>query len=248
MGLAYQLVDEITSLVCEMKPQDIAFLGDQVLYINKKSALKILKRHSVDNLDDVDFGVSHRPEFARRGFISTKSFFSQLGVKKLAFIDLNEFGDVQLDLNRNIPPQFSNHTSFLINVGTIEHIMDIYTGLKNCARLVTVNGALLMVVPKRIYPSHGFFDINPTLLYDFYGEHGFSLINEKYLCYIGNPSNAFFFSMPVKSSFFSRLLYGYGFSGMPWSYLHLSLWKKDRCVDTYNPVIQGRYLNMLKNR
>ncbi|MEE8058021.1 MAG: hypothetical protein V3T17_09310 [Pseudomonadales bacterium] len=80
-----------------------------------------------------------------------------------------------IDLNDPIPEQYRNRYHFVIDAGTTEHVFDYAQALRNCATLVKLHGYIYHGVPMN-WPNHGFYNISPTLYYDFYEDNGFKTI------------------------------------------------------------------------
>jgi len=63
----------------------------------------------------------------------------------------------------------------VINPGTLEHCFDVATATFNAWRAVKVGGALLNVAPVTMV-NHGFWNVNPTAVYDFAEANGGAVV------------------------------------------------------------------------
>jgi 2-polyprenyl-3-methyl-5-hydroxy-6-metoxy-1,4-benzoquinol methylase len=51
--------------------------------------------------------------------------------------------------------------------GTLEHIFDYPTAIKNCMKMVKPGGHLLLTTPANNWFGHGFYQFSPELFYSF---------------------------------------------------------------------------------
>ena len=75
----------------------------------------------------------------------------------------------------------------VFDIGTLEHIFDVPTALKNITKMLKPGGRVILILPASNAIDHGFYSFSPTLLYDFFSSNGF----EDFSCYLleGNPLN-----------------------------------------------------------
>jgi len=104
-----------------------------------------------------------------------KSFFKLIGNVKVDIIDFQQYqGDeIVLDFGKAIPKKLENKYDIVIDGGTVEHIFNIAQAFHNITRMLKVGGHVFHGVPINMI-NHGFYNISPTLLYDYYGDAGFS--------------------------------------------------------------------------
>lgn len=79
-----------------------------------------------------------------------------------------------VDLNDPLPEDLVEQFDFLLDPGTIEHCCNIGQALKNIAMALKQDGYVCHYVPLSMF-NHGFYNINPTLFVDFYGQNDFKL-------------------------------------------------------------------------
>jgi len=105
------------------------------------------------------------------------SFFSLYGDVKVTVIDIAQYvgNEVMHDMSQPIPDTLAGRFDMVIDAGTTEHVFDIACALFNCARMVKVGGCVYHAVPLHAL-NHGFYNISPTLLFDFYDDNGFKTI------------------------------------------------------------------------
>ena len=86
------------------------------------------------------------------------------------YVDLKQgTGDdknfVQLDLNHNIPNSYFCSYDIVIDSGTAEHCFNIGKVFENYFYLLKPGGYMLQYLPF-FSPNHGFWSVNPTLIFD----------------------------------------------------------------------------------
>ncbi len=89
--------------------------------------------------------------------------------------EIYEGSEIRIDLNDPVPEKFHQQYDAVVDQGTTEHIFDYPQVLRNCATLVKKNGYIFHGVPMNL-PNHGFYNISPTLYYDFYEDNGFTSV------------------------------------------------------------------------
>ena len=53
----------------------------------------------------------------------------------------------------------------VVDGGTLEHVFDYPTALRNAMRMVRVGGHLILNAPVNNFPGHGFYQISPELFF-----------------------------------------------------------------------------------
>ena len=108
--------------------------------------------------------------------VETKSLFAALGLQ-LDCIDVRAPRGVEriVDLNAPLPNDLVGSYRLVIDPGTIEHCFNIGQAMLNAARAMAVGGYIVHVNPLSMF-NHGFYNLNPTFYYDFYGQNGFELL------------------------------------------------------------------------
>ena len=85
---------------------------------------------------------------------------------------------VEILVDLNIPNSTSMYTSrydLVIDNGTLEHCFNIGEALINTARLAKHSFGHVFHINPLYMPNHGFFDICPTFLFDFYHQNQFKI-------------------------------------------------------------------------
>jgi SAM-dependent methyltransferase len=98
-----------------------------------------------------------------------EEFFNILGAKEIISIDVSTFEGAQVihDMNLPIPDSLDSSFDVVLDGGTLEHIFDLATALRNAARMVRPNGRFISVTEANNFCGHGFYQFSPELYYRF---------------------------------------------------------------------------------
>jgi hypothetical protein len=98
------------------------------------------------------------------------ALFKALGYE-LDVIDIYASRGVEKVVDLNYPQELGKY-DLVIDPGTIEHCFNIGQAAFNLAGAVKKGGYILHSLPMSVM-NHGFYNINPTWVHDFYGQNGF---------------------------------------------------------------------------
>jgi SAM-dependent methyltransferase len=109
--------------------------------------------------------------------VDDQQFFGQLGFQTVESLDVtpDEHPTHVCDLNQPLPDALAEKYDCVFDGGTLEHVFDIATGLRSMARAVRVGGRAVHMAVTSNYIDHGFYQLSPTLLWDFYAANGFEI-------------------------------------------------------------------------
>jgi len=115
------------------------------------------------------FGRWHGADFP---LPETLEVFAAIGAT-LACVDIQPSRGVERVVDLNQPCDLGTF-DLVIDAGTIEHCFNIGQAIVNAAQAVAVGGHVFHAPPMTML-NHGFYNINPTLLHDFYLQNGWAL-------------------------------------------------------------------------
>ncbi len=106
---------------------------------------------------------------------SDVAFFRMLGVEQTRAIDCSDFENAEIiaDLNQPVADDLREQFDVVIDSGTMEHIFDTRAVLMNIGRMLRPGGRVIHMTPCNNFANHGFFQISPTLLIDYYQANTF---------------------------------------------------------------------------
>lgn len=102
----------------------------------------------------------------------SQEFFEELG-SSIDCIDIAKDFGVERVVDLNYPQDLGKY-DVVLDPGTIEHCFNIGVAVMNAANAVKVGGRVFHVPPMTMM-NHGFYNICPTMLYDFYAQNGWGI-------------------------------------------------------------------------
>ena len=127
------------------------------------------------------FGISTTAEDTRRLFDENgfgEPLLRLLGASQTVSIDASAYEGASriLDLNHSLPPDLEGAFTAVIDAGSLEHVFDVPTAMRNCMRMVTPGGYFLAITPANNTMGHGFYQFSPELFYRVFSDaNGFSV-------------------------------------------------------------------------
>jgi hypothetical protein len=124
--------------------------------------------------------ICKRHGLKERPIPDAHSFFKLLGASLDVYDVVRERGcEILLDLNKpdGAEPYKANRYlayDIVLDVGTAEHCFNIGQALINMASMVKQGGYIIHENPAN-WGNHGFYNLNPTLFFDFYEQNGFQV-------------------------------------------------------------------------
>lgn len=112
--------------------------------------------------------------------------FLRMGFQSLESVDVSGYEGCThiLDLNTDeLPPSLSERYDVIYNGGTLEHVFDIRTALKNIFKMLRPGGVVIHFLPMNGWVDHGFYQFSPTFFVDYYIENGFEVLDMRLMCY-----------------------------------------------------------------
>jgi SAM-dependent methyltransferase len=91
-----------------------------------------------------------------------------LGAKSVASIDFSNYESPTHIADLNLPLGLDLDFDTVIDAGSLEHIFDIATALRNMIRLCRVGGRIVHILPVNNLSGHGFWQFTSDLIYTLY--------------------------------------------------------------------------------
>lgn len=142
----------------------MATLGRQTILLNSTQLQSILGGNGLAD------GSACRPAEC----VSDEKFFASLGFERVVSIDLFDAGAsaLRLDLNADVPADLHDQFDCVLDGGTGEHVFNFPKVMENMLRMCRTGSNLIHMNPCQGYWNHGFWNVQPTLLFDFYEANG----------------------------------------------------------------------------
>jgi hypothetical protein len=150
----------------------VATLGRLNLFIDQRSLGAVFREHGVDVTD----GDIRTMRSASDGY--AEEFLRTLGAQATCSIDASGYEGASLvhDMNLPIAAELRGKFSAVIDGGTLEHIFNFPTAIRNCMELLEVGGHFFSQTMANNFMGHGFYQFSPELFYRvFSAENGFQV-------------------------------------------------------------------------
>ena len=127
------------------------------------------------------FGIATTAEDTRRLFDEdgfAEPLLRLLGARQTVSIDASAYEGASriLDLNQPLPPDLEGAFTAVVDAGSLEHVFDVRTAMRNCMRMVAPDGYFLAITPANNMMGHGFYQFSPELFYRVFSEaNGFTV-------------------------------------------------------------------------
>jgi hypothetical protein len=147
-----------------------ATLGRLSLFVDHRSLSAVLRAQGDDATDDEVRAV----RTANNGY--AEEFLRRLGAKETTSIDASAYEGADLihDMNRPIGDELKRKFSVVIDGGTLEHVFDFPTAIRNCMQMLDVGGHFFSHTMANNFMGHGFYQFSPELFYRVFSpENGF---------------------------------------------------------------------------
>jgi hypothetical protein len=139
-------------------------LGHQTLFVSPRRLRRLLRENGLwpEGISAHDFYA----EFTESpGYIDP--FLQAIGADEVHAMDASPYegADVVQDLNTPVPEQFKERYTVVFDGGTLEHIFNFPTALKNCMEMLRPGGTLFVNVIANQQFGHGFYQVSPEFFF-----------------------------------------------------------------------------------
>jgi hypothetical protein len=96
-----------------------------------------------------------------------ESLLRQLGALRTDSIDVSNYENCTIvhNLNDPLPAQLRQRYGLVLDGGTLEHVFDYPSAIRNALDAVRVGGHFAAITPVNGYAGHGFYQLSPELFY-----------------------------------------------------------------------------------
>jgi SAM-dependent methyltransferase len=150
----------------------MATLGRLELFAHRRALISALRESGYDTSKD---RVRSLLDPATR---YSEDFLNLLGAKEIVAIDASGYEGAQIvhDMNRPIPDSLVSSFDLVLDGGTLEHVFDFPTAMRNVAQMVRPNGHFVSTTMANNFCGHGFYQFSPEAFYRFLcPENGFAM-------------------------------------------------------------------------
>jgi hypothetical protein len=148
-------------------------IGRQELFLDAGSLRRILERFGIPCSD----AEATRLLTAENGF--AEPLLRLLGAEDICSLDASHYEHASIvhDMNTPVPDSLKHRFSAVIDAGTLEHVFNFPTAIRNCMEMVESGGHLLLMTPTNNFMGHGFYQFSPELFFRVLsGENGYEMV------------------------------------------------------------------------
>ncbi len=138
------------------------------------------------------FGINESKDKVKAIFSDQKGyaepFFKLMGARETDSIDASAYEGASnvLDMNQPVKEDLKGRFTVVIDGGSLEHVFNFPTAIRNCMEMVQCDGHFIGIVPCNNYMGHGFYQFSPELFFRIFTEpNGFKM--EKMVLYESAP-------------------------------------------------------------
>lgn len=187
-----------------VKKNDVRFgktitLGRQSYQLDKHSFFKILEQNG--------YAIKDIEDLVKQDPVYTEPLLTMLGASGVDSIDASAYEQASFihDLNLPVPDKLKEQYDTVIDAGTLEHIFNFPTAIKNCMEMLKPNGHFIGITVTNNFPGHGFYQFSPELFFRiFCEENGFE--TKKIFLAINEPGN-YWYEIPDPKDIKKRVLF-----------------------------------------
>ena len=118
-----------------------------------------------------------RPSLLWENAPTTEEFYKRFGFEEVHTLDVSPYQGASHihDLNYPLPRELAGQYDTVLSGGTLEHVFDVANAVKCLAEMVKVGGTVVCGAPMNNWIDHGFYQISPTLKFDFFAANKFEM-------------------------------------------------------------------------
>lgn len=177
------LLNTACSLMLEHKKRPFAgsilVLGKQDVYLSLNNLQFAAKQMGIElkALNPEEIEISKKPWCSNFKYITDTAFFKALGFTTVKSMDCSDYegADYIWDMNNVVPEEYHERFDVIFDEGTCEHIFHIPNFLTSICLILKKGGRVIHDTPTAGLIDHGFYNISPTLYYDFYKANDFEI-------------------------------------------------------------------------
>lgn len=145
---------------------ETAMVGRQTMLVNRDDLRSNLHKFGIDLSETDADGILTGTE----GYAET--FLDVLGAERTVSFDASEYEKATVihDFNQPIPDEFKNRFTAVLDGGTLEHVFNFPTAIKNCMEMIKEGGHFLGISPTNNQLGHGFYQFSPEVYFRIFSE------------------------------------------------------------------------------
>jgi len=160
---------------------DVATLGRQNVHVNNAMLQEIL-------------GLAVEKRY---GPYCEDMLLEQFGATSVVSFDASSYENATMLHDMNTPLDHYRQYDTVVDFGTLEHVFNLATALRNVAALCRVGGRIIHALPANNYNGHGFWQFSPELFFSLYSASNGFAETEVYIAQLDDDRNWWKAAVPV---------------------------------------------------
>ena len=171
--MAFNATSAELLLLCSRRfPQAIDFLmlGRQWLRLQPDESRRLQQTYEVQ-MDDLS-------DASMTDTVYAEILLQRMKLRSIVALDATAYQGAGLihDLNTPLPAHLAGKHDYVVDGGSLEHVFDFPTAIRNCAALLKPGGLFITMCPVNNWMGHGFYQFSPELFFRvFDAANGFSV-------------------------------------------------------------------------
>jgi len=158
----------------DVKFDRVATIGRQMLYIREKEMKHMLIQAGLNE-------AGREESFKLNSY--AEAFLRKLGAERTDSLDASAYEEASIihDMNHPLTKELFSKYSVVIDGGSLEHVFNFPTAIKNCMDLLEKDGYYIGITPANNFLGHGFYQFSPELYYRIFSEVNGFKVRKMYL-------------------------------------------------------------------
>jgi hypothetical protein len=224
-------------LIVKAKAEGVNFdrvvtIGRQGLHLSAAALEKIFASNDMSNVDACEVLR------AKDGY--AEPLFHVLGASIADSIDASSYENATIihNMNEPIPAHLKSKYTAVIDGGSLEHVFNFPTAIKNCLELLEPGGFYIGITPTNNFFGHGFYQFSPELYFRIFNEeNGCKIVK---MLFYTDQKNASVYEVSDPNVIKNRVL----LSNRAPSYLFVIGQRVEEKEIFKNPPLQSDYENL----
>ena len=162
MGLDRQIIRVLDhARACGVEFERTAMIGRQQVHVSRDAFRETAIECALPNVDRlVD-------EIYDEAGLYAEPLLRAMGASVVDSVDASDYEDANIvvDMNQPIDSSLYNQYTLVLDGGSLEHIFNFPTAIKNCMQMVQVGGHLFSINGTNNFSGHGFYQFSPELMF-----------------------------------------------------------------------------------
>ena len=149
-----------------------AMIGRQELHLSRKQFQRTMADFQMPVSDE------QAAKILEKSHCYSEELFRHLGAKEVHSFDNSNYEQATHihDMNLSIPDDLKERYSLVLDAGSLEHVFNFPTAIRNCMEMTKTGGYYIGITPANDFFGHGFYQFSPEMFFTLFTEqNGFEM-------------------------------------------------------------------------